>query len=440
MQEYTKEQILKIVQDEDVEFVRLQFTDMYGSLKNIAVTARELVNALDYKRSIDGSFMAGIAKEHDPDMLLYPILSTFQILPWRPQEAKVARLICDIYKQDGTPLETSSRYILDQVNKKAEDLGYSCVSRPEFEFFLYHTDEHGMPTTVTHEKAGYLDISPLDFGENVRRDMVMNLEKLGIEVRSSHHEIAPAQHEIDIRRAPLSETADRIQTVKMTVRSIAKLHGLHATFMPKPRKDVDGSGMHLHFSLFKDGRNIFVDPDDPNKLTDEAYFFIGGLLNHSREMALITNPIVNSYKRLVPGYVAPTELTWTRGNQNSLVRIPRMNGEKTSIELRSPDGASNPYLVMAVCLAAGLDGLDQRIYPTKASERSFSESDARAMAIEYLPESLNEALDLFEKSDWIKEVLGKDFCAIYAAAKKKEWTEYLRSVSDWELKTYLNRF
>ena len=440
MHEYTKEQILDLVEEKNIKFIRLQFTDLFGSLKNVAVTARELRKALDNKCTVDGSFMAGIAKVHDPDMILHPDLSTFDILPWSPQEGRVARLLCDIYKPDGTPLETSSRYILQRVSDDAEKEGYQCIVDPEFEFFIYHTDENGVPTTVSHENAGYLDISPLDFGEKARRDMVLNLEEFGIEVISSHHEIAPAQHEIDIKGAGVKDTADMIMTVKMAVRTTAKKHGLHATFMPKPRKEVDGSGMHLHFALFKDGKNVFVDPEDPTKLSDEAYFFIGGLLNHSREMALITNPIINSYKRLVPGYVAPTELTWTRGNQNSLVRIPRVNGEDTTIELRSPDGASNPYLVMAVCLAAGLDGLDQRIYPTKAAERSFSESDTRAMAIENLPESLKEASDLFEQSSWIKSVLGKDFCEAYLTAKRKEWTEYIRNVSNWELKQYLNRF
>ncbi len=440
MHEYTKEEILNLVKEKNIKFIRLQFTDMFGSLKNVAVTARELEKALDNKCTVDGSFMAGIAKVHDPDMNLYPILSTFDILPWSPEEGRVARLLCDIYKPDGTPLETSSRYILERICSDAEKKGYRCTADPEFEFFIYHTDENGVPTTVSHESAGYLDISPLDFGEKARRDMVLNLEELGIEVISSHHEIAPAQHEIDIKGASVKDTADMIMTVKMAVRTTAKKHGLHATFMPKPRKEVDGSGMHLHFALFKDGKNVFVDSADPTKLSDEAYFFIGGLLNHSREMALITNPIVNSYKRIVPGYVAPTELTWTRGNQNSLVRIPRVNGEDTTIELRSPDGASNPYLVMAVCLAAGLDGLDQRIYPTKAAERSFSQSDTKAMAIENLPESLKEASDLFEQSSWIREVLGKDFCEAYLAAKRAEWTEYIRNVSNWELKKYLNRF
>jgi glutamine synthetase len=439
MGNYTREEVLQMAEDEDVEFIRLQFTDMFGTLKNIAITARELPRALSNKYMIDGSFVAGISSEQEPDMVLHPDLGTFAILPWRPQQGKVARMLCDIYKPDGTPFVRSSRYILKKVADEAEAQGYTCYIDPECEFFLFHTDDNGMPTTVTHEKAGYLDISPIDFGENARRDMVLNLEDMGFAVESSHHETAPAQHEIDFRYAEVKETADCIMTFKMAVRTIAKRHGLHATFMPKPKSDENGSGMHIHFSLFKNGRNIFVDPDDESELSEEAYYFVGGLLAHSREMALITNPLVNSYKRLVPGYEAPTELTWTKNNQNSLVRIPGNRGAETRIELRSPDAASNPYLVFAVCLAAGLDGIRRKLYPTKSSNRSLSQSDQKAMNIENLPENLKEAIELFEESDWIKEVLGKEFCEEYVAAKKKEWLRYVRQVSEWEIEEYLYR-
>lgn len=439
MGNYTREEVLQMAEDEDVEFIRLQFTDMFGTLKNIAITARELPRALNNECVVDGSFIAGIAGEKEPDMYLYPDLDTFTILPWRPQQGKVARLLCDIYTPDGKPNERSSRYILERIAAMAEQKGYTCYIDPECEFFLFHTDDNGVPTTLTHEKAGYLDISPVDLGENARRDMVLNLEDMGMEIESSHHETAPAQHEIDFRCDEIRKMADHIMTFKMAVRTIAKRHGLHATFMPKPKVDANGSGMHIRFSLFKEGRNIFVDPENPQELSEDAYYFVGGLLAHSREMAVITNPVVNSYKRLVPGYEAPTELTWTTNNQNSLIRIPGARGEHTGIELRSPDAAANPYLVFACCLAAGLDGIEKKTYPTKSSNRSMSESDQKAMNIGNLPENLREAVEEFENSQWMKEILGKEFCEEYTAAKKKEWLRYTRQVTQWEIEEYLYR-
>lgn len=439
MGKYTREEILQMAEDEDVEFIRLQFTDMFGNLKNIAITARELPRALDNRFVVDGSYIPGIASEKESDMYLRPDPDTFTILPWRPQQGKVARMICDIYCADGTPNVRSPRYILKKVASDAKKEGYSCLVDPECEFFLFHIDDNGMPTTVSHEKAGYLDISPVDLGENARRDIVLNLEDMGIEVESSHHEIAPAQHEVDFKYGEIRKIADCLMSFKMTVRTIAKRHGLHATFMPKPRREVSGSGMHVHFALYKNGKNVFVNPDNARELSEEAYYFVGGLLAHSKEMALITNPLVNSYKRLVPGYEAPTELTWTTNNQNSLVRIPNSRGMETKIELRSPDAAANPYLMLAVCLAAGLDGIKNKIYPTKSSNRAMSESDQKAMNIENLPENLKEAIACFEESEWVKEVLGKDFCEDYVAAKKEEWLRYTREVTSWELEEYLYR-
>lgn len=439
MGNYTREDILRLAEEEDVEFIRLQFTDMFGTLKNIAVTARELENALDHKCIVDGSFIAGIAGESEPDKYLYPDLDTFTILPWRPRQGKVARLLCDIYNPDGTEYEGSSRYILSRAVDRAAKDGYICYIDPECEFFLLHTDDSGMPTTVTHDKAGYLDIGPLDLGENARRDMVLNLEDMGFDVESSHHETAPAQHEIDFKYGEAKKIADCIVTFKMAVRTIAKRHGLHATFMPKPREDVNGSGMHIHFSLFKDGKNIFVNPNNPGELSPEAYYFVGGLLAHSREAALITNPLVNSYKRLVPGYEAPTELTWTANNRNSLVRISNACGAETRIELRSPDAASNPYLVFAVCLAAGLDGIERKLYPMQSSGLSQRGAQDKKAEIENLPENLKDAIELFEQSTWVREVLGERFCKEYAAAKKKEWLRYTRQVTPWEIEEYLYR-
>ena len=434
MGNYTREEILQMVEEEDVEFIRLQFTDMFGAIKNIAVTARELPRALNNQCVIDGEQIAGTSGLKDADLYLRPVLDTFAILPWRPQQGKVARMICDLYFPDGTPYKNSPRYILENVAGKAQDEGYTCYIDPECEFFLFHTDDNGNPTTVTHEQAGYLDISPLDLGENARRDMVLTLEDMGMEVESSHHEAAPAQHEIDFRYGEIRKIADCITTFKMAVRIVAKRHGLHATFMPKPKTEANGSGMHIQFSLIKNGENVFECADRPGELSEDAYYFIGGLLAHSKEMALITNPLVNSYKRLVPGYDAPTELTWTENNQNSLVRIPVTRGEGIRVELRSPDASANPYVVLAVCLAAGLDGIKNKITPTKSSNLAAQDQQA-----EHLPETLKEAIDYFESSSWVKEVLGEEFCRQYVAAKKNEWLRYTRQVTDWEIAEYLYR-
>ena len=434
MGNYTREEILQMVEEEDVEFIRLQFTDMFGAIKNIAVTARELPRALDNRCMINGEQVAGMDMEKGSDLYLSPILDTFAILPWRPQQGKVARMICDLYFPDGTQYKNSPRYILENVAGKAQEEGYTCYIDPECEFFLFHTDDNGNPTTVTHEQAGYLDISPLDLGENARRDMVLTLEDMGMEVESSHHEAAPAQHEIDFRYGEIRKIADCITTFKMAVRIVAKRHGLHATFMPKPKVEANGSGMHIQFSLIKNGENVFECADRPGELSEEAYYFIGGLLAHSKEMALITNPLVNSYKRLVPGYDAPTELTWTENNQNSLVRIPVTRGEGIRVELRSPDASANPYVVLAVCLAAGLDGIKNKITPTKSSNLAAQDQQA-----EHLPETLKEAIDYFESSSWVKEVLGEEFCRQYVAAKKNEWLRYTRQVTDWEIAEYLYR-
>ena len=434
MGNYTREEILQMVEEEDVEFIRLQFTDMFGAIKNIAVTARELPRALDNRCMINGEQVAGMDMEKGSDLYLSPILDTFAILPWRPQQGKVARMICDLYFPDGTPYKNSPRYILENVAGKAQEEGYTCYIDPECEFFLFHTDDNGNPTTVTHEQAGYLDISPLDLGENARRDMVLTLEDMGMEVESSHHEAAPAQHEIDFRYGEIRKIADCITTFKMAVRIVAKRHGLHATFMPKPKVEANGSGMHIQFSLIKNGENVFECADRPGELSEEAYYFIGGLLAHSKEMALITNPLFNSYKRLVPGYDAPTELTWTENNQNSLVRIPVTRGEGIRVELRSPDASANPYVVLAVCLAAGLDGIKNKITPTKSSNLAAQDQQA-----EHLPETLKEAIDYFESSSWVKEVLGEEFCRQYVAAKKNEWLRYTRQVTDWEIAEYLYR-
>ena len=431
---YTKSDIMQMVEEEDVEFIRLQFTDIFGNMKNVAITSSQLEKALDNRCMFDGSSIEGFVRIEESDMYLHPDLDSFTIFPWRPQQGKVARIICDIYRPDGTPFEGDPRYILRRVVKEAEDMGYVFNVGPECEFFLFNTDDNGCPTTETTEKAGYFEMGPNDHGENARRDMVLTLEDMGFEIEASHHEASPGQHEIDFRYGEIRKIADCITTFKMAVRIVAKRHGLHATFMPKPKAEVNGSGMHIQFSLIKDGKNVFESQSNHGELSQEAYYFIGGLLAHSKEMALITNPIVNSYKRLVPGYDAPTELTWTENNQNSLVRIPVTRGEGIRVELRSPDTSANPYVVLAICLAAGLDGIKNKITPTKSSNLAMQGQQA-----EHLPSTLKEAIDYFEESTWVKDVLGEEFCKQYVAAKKNEWLRYIQQVTDWEIAEYLYR-
>ena len=359
MAKYKKEDIFRMVEEEDVEFIRLQFTDMFGMLKNVAITAGQLEKALNNRCVFDGSAIEGFVREEETDMYLHPDLDTFTIFPWRPQQGKVARLVCDVYGPDGTPFEGDPRYILKKVLKEAEELGFYFNVGPECEFFLFHTDEEGRPTTKTHEMAGYFDVAPIDLAENVRRDIVLNLEEMGFEIESSHHEIAPAQHEVDFQYEKGLKAADNILTFKMAVKSIAKQHGLHATFMPKPKAGVNGSGMHINMSLEdKLGKNLFADTDDKLGLSRLAYEFMAGILAHIKSMCLLTNPIVNSYKRLIPGYDAPVYIAWSRAtNRGQIVRIPSSRGASTRLELRSPDSAMNPYLALAACLAAGLDGI-----------------------------------------------------------------------------------
>ncbi len=440
---YSKEDIMELVQDEDVEFIRLQFTDMFGSLKNVAITASQLEKALENKCMFDGSSIEGFVRIEESDMYLYPDLSTLEIFPWRPQQGKVARMICDVYRPSGEPFEGDPRYILKRAIREAADLGYTFEVGPECEFFLFHTDENGMPTTLTHEKAGYFDLGPLDLGENARRDMVLTLEDMGFVVEASHHEVAPAQHEIDFQYDEALATADNIMTFKLAVKTIAKRHGLHATFMPKPKFGVNGSGMHINMSLSRDGKNIFNDPSDELGLSKEAYYFIGGIMKHMKGMTAITNPLVNSYKRLVPGYEAPVYIAWSATNRSPLIRIPASRGEGTRIELRCPDPSANPYLALAVCLRAGLDGIMNQIQPPASVDCNIfamTEEEKKAQGIEAIPGTLIEAVYELEKDEFIQEVLGRHVSGKYIEAKKAEWASYRSQVTDWEINQYLNQF
>ncbi|MCI8668035.1 MAG: type I glutamate--ammonia ligase [Lachnospiraceae bacterium] len=440
---YTKQEIIDMIEEEDVEFIRLQFTDMFGTMKNVAVTVSQLEKALNNECMFDGSCIEGFARIEESDMYLYPDLDTFTIFPWRPQQGKVARFICDIYRPDGKPFEGDPRYILKRVVKEAEAMGYTFDAGPECEFFLFHTDDNGNPTTLSHEKAGYFDLGPVDLGENARRDMVLNLESMGFEVESSHHEVAPAQHEIDFKYSDAVTTADNIMTFKLAVKSIAKRHGLHATFMPKPKSGINGSGMHMNMSLCREGKNIFADDNDSNGLSREAYYFIAGLMKHIKGMTVFTNPLVNSYKRLVPGYEAPVYIAWSAKSRSPLIRVPVSKGEATRIELRCPDAAANPYLVLAACLAAGLEGIKNKMEPPQSVDGNIfamMEADREALGIENLPQNLWDAIDKFEQDDLINKVVGKHIAKNYIDAKKKEWQEYRAQVTDWELEQYLHKF
>ena len=443
MRNYTRKDILRLVEEEDVGFIRLQFTDIYGTLKNVAITTGQLERALNNECMFDGSSIEGFSRIEESDMYLRPDLNTFTIFPWRPQQGKVARFICDIYRPDGTAYESDPRQVLENVIRETEEMGYQFVVGPEFEFFLFHQDDDGTPTTTTHEKAGYFDLGPLDLGENARRDMVLTLEDMGIEIEASHHEMAPAQHEIDLKYEEALETADNMVTFRMVVKTIAKRHGLHATFMPKPKYGINGSGMHLNMSLSRDGENIFSDENDEHGLSQEAYYFIGGLMKHIKAITFITNPLVNSYKRLVPGYEAPTYIAWSANNRTPLIRIPESRRSGKRIELRSPDASANPYLALAVCLAAGMEGIREKILPPKEISQNIfelNEEEKKALGIECLPGSLMEAVEEFEKDAFIQKVLGEELSRKFIKAKKAEYDRYRSQVSEWEMNEYLQKY
>lgn len=443
MNKFNKQDILNLVKEQDVEFIRLQFTDIFGNLKNVAITSSQLEKALNNKCMFDGNAIEGFVRIEESDMYLHPDLSTLSIFPWRPQQGKVARLICDIYHPDGRPFEGDPRYILKKAVQEAAVLGYEFQVGPECEFFLFHTDENGLPTTITHEQAGYFDLGPIDLGENARRDMVLTLEEMGFVIESSHHEIAPAQHEIDFRYGEALKTADDIMTFKLAVKTIARRHGLHATFMPKPKQGVHGSGMHINMSLRKDGKNIFADEADQLGLSQEAYYFIGGVLKHIKGITAFTNPNVNSYKRLVPGFEAPIHIAWSAANRSPLIRIPADDGENTRIELRSPDPSANPYLALALCLRAGLEGIKNKITPPESVNCNIfemTENQKAKSAIESLPSNLSEAIQEMKKDKFIKNVIGEHIFNKYVEAKQQEWDTYTSQVTEWEVAQYLYKY
>jgi len=444
MDRYTREDIIRIVKEQDIKFIRLQFTDIFGIMKNVAITSEQIEKALDNKCMFDGSSIEGFVRIEESDMYLRPDPNTFVIFPWRPQTGKVARLICDVYNTDGTPFEGDPRYILKRALKKAEELGYDKINvGPECEFFLFLTDADGYPTTKTHDNAGYFDLGPVDLGENARRDMCMALEEMGFEVEASHHEVAPGQHEIDFKYSDALNAADCILTFKLVVKTIAQRHGLHATFMPKPIYGINGSGMHTNVSLYKNGVNAFYDPSRPLYLSQDANWFIGGLMKNINSIVAITNPLVNSYKRLVPGYEAPVYNAWSARNRSPLIRIPEAKGESTRIELRCPDPSCNPYLALAAILCAGLDGIKNKIQPPAAVDKNIynmTEEERKEAGIDLLPCTLKEAIDEMSKSDLVRETLGDHVFYKYIEAKRKEWENYITRISKWELDEYLTKY
>jgi glutamine synthetase len=443
MAKLTRNDIMQMVRDEDVEFIRMQFTDIFGQMKNVAVTASQLEKALSNQIMIDGSSIEGFTRIHESDQYLYPDLDTFTILPWRPQNSRVARLICDVYNPDGTPFEGDPRHILRRTLARAAALGYTFNVGPECEFFLFETDAEGRPTTRTGDEAGYFDLSPIDHGESTRREICLALEDMGFEIEASHHEVAAGQHEIDFKYADAMAAADNIMTFKLAVKTIAQQNGLHATFMPKPVFGINGSGMHTNMSLFRDRKNLFADPDGARGLSREAYGFIAGLLAHVKGMAAVTNPLVNSYKRLVPGYEAPCYLAWSASNRSALIRIPASRGQSTRVELRCPDPTCNPYLAISLCLAAGLDGIGRGLTPPDEITENIFAMDAETRlrhGIDNLPGDLSAAVDALCADKLMRDTLGAHAFGRYVAGKRKEWDEYRKQVTDWEIARYMKLF
>ncbi|MGN0374242.1 MAG: type I glutamate--ammonia ligase [Butyrivibrio sp.] len=442
---YSKEDILRMVEENEIDFIRLQFTDIFGILKNIAIPKSQLEKALNNQMMFDGSSIDGFARIEESDMYLRPDLDSFVVFPWSKESGtgRVARLICDVYRTDGTPFEGDPRYILKKAVAEAARLGYKFNVGPECEFFLFNLDDDKAPTTCSNERAGYFDLGPNDLGENSRKDMVLTLEEMGFIIEAAHHECAPAQHEIDFKYGEAVTTADSIMTFKLAVKTIAQKHGLHATFMPKPKAFMAGSGMHINMSLEKDGKNVFYDPNGKDGLSKEAYHFIAGIMKHINGMVAITNPLVNSYKRLVPGYEAPVYIAWSAKNRSPLIRIPAARGMGTRVELRNPDPSANPYLAIAVCLMAGLDGIKNQLEPgdsVDANIYEMSKKEKKERGIESLPETLYDAVRNMEKDEVVMNTLGEETAEKYIRAKKKEWADYKVTVSDWEIGEYLYKY
>ncbi len=444
MSKYTKADIHKLVKEQQVNYIRLQFSDILGTIKNVEIPVSQLDKALDNKMMFDGSSIEGFVRIEESDMYLVPDLNTWVVFPWITGKGKVARLICDVNKADGTPFAGDPRSNLKRVLKEMEEAGFTSFNLgPEPEFFLFKLDERGEPTLELNDNGGYFDLAPMDLGENCRRDIVLELEEMGFEIEASHHEVAPGQHEIDFKYADAITACDNIQTFKLVVKTIARKHGLHATFMPKPLFGVNGSGMHMNVSLFKGKDNAFYDESGDLQLSDTAYKFMAGILKHVQGFTAITNPTVNSYKRLVPGYEAPCYVAWSAQNRSPLIRIPSSRGVSTRVEVRSVDPSANPYLAMAVILKAGLDGIKNDIAPPKAVDRNIyvmNKEERRANGVEDLPATLYAALEELAKNDTIRDALGEHIYANFVDSKEIEWDMFRTSVHPWEREQYLKMY
>ncbi len=437
-----KDFVLKTVEERGVHFVRFWFTDVLGMLKSFAVTDTELENAFEEGMGFDGSSIDGFTRLEESDMIAIPNPESFAVLPWRPTEQGVGRMFCDIVKPDGSPFEGDPRYALRRMTDKAAELGFTMYVGPELEFFYFEDDQD----TVVLDNGGYFDLTPLDIASDLRRDTVLTLEKMGIPVEYSHHEVAPSQHEIDLRYCDATSMADNVMTYRLVVKEIALQNGVYATFMPKPIFGQNGSGMHVHQSLFSKDGNAFFDANDPEgfNLSETAKHYIAGLLKYAPEFTAVTNPLVNSYKRLIPGYEAPVYIAWARRNRSALVRVPMYKPGKenaTRLELRSPDPSANPYLAFAVMLGAGLKGIEEKLpLMPEATNNIFDMTDVEleTAGINILPGTLGEAIELFENSELMKEVLGEHIHSFYVANKRAEWDEYRMQVTEWELDKYLS--
>jgi glutamine synthetase len=442
----TKQDVLRIVSDANVDFVRLQFTDILGIVKNVSIPTAQLDKALDEGIWFDGSSIDGFVRIQESDMRLAPDPQTFAVLPWRRNDSGsgVARFICDVTHTDGSPFEGDPRYVLKRVLERADGMGFEVFAGPEPEFFVFQKDDQGLPTTQTRDAGGYFDMAPKDLAMDLRRDIIHTLTEMNFEVEASHHEVAPGQYEIDFKYADGLRTADNIATFKSVVRAVAEQNGVHATFMPKPIAGINGSGMHTHLSLFRDGKNAFFDAGDEFNLSKTARSFLGGILEHAPAITAVTNPTVNSYKRLVPGYEAPIYIAWSDVNRSALVRKPATATEAGArIELRSPDPSCNPYLALAVMIEAGLDGIDRGLDapgPVRENIYEFDEARRQEYGIDMLPGSLEQAIDALERDESILSCLGPHAGRKFIEAKRAEWHEYKASVSQWEIDNYLAKF
>jgi glutamine synthetase len=436
--------VLKLAENEKIKFVRLQITDINGFLKNVEIPVKMLNKALSKGILFDGSSIDGFVRIDESDMKLFPDPETAVIIPWMSNHEKTIRLICNVHLPDEKEFEGDPRYCLKKVIEKANSMGFQAYAGPEPEFFLLpRSKESNFPIMDFMDKGSYFDLLPIDNGEETRKRIILHLEKIGFDVETAHHEVAPSQHEIDFEYTDILKTADNIQTFKWVVKTVALMNGLHATFMPKPFEGINGSGMHIHISLKKNGNNAFYNEETPHQLSEEALFFIAGIIKYSPEFTAITNPTVNSYKRLVPGYEAPTNISWALGNRSAMIRIPETRKEETRLEIRNPDPTCNPYLALAAILGSGLKGIEDKISPPAPIDGNIFEFDQQTKKkrkISTLPKNLYDALLLLKKSESMKNILGKHIFNKFLEMKEKEWLEYTKSVSDWEIKNYLELY